>query len=48
MHECLINDVSVKFPFEPYPLQRDYMQKIIECLENSANAILESPTGLIY
>lgn len=33
------------FPFEPYDLQTAYMAKVIDCLENSTNAVLESPTG---
>lgn len=40
-----INGVSVKFPFEPYPVQRDYMEKVIETLDKGHNAFLESPTG---
>lgn len=40
-----INGISVHFPFEPYQLQKDYMQKVIEALEASENAVLESPTG---
>lgn len=41
-----INGVSVKFPYEePYQVQRNYMHKVIDSLENSGNAILESPTG---
>lgn len=42
-----IEGLQVKFPFEPYPLQRDYMAKIIEALNNKQNAVLESPTGKI-
>lgn len=40
-----IKGVHVKFPFEPYPVQRKYMETVIESLENGQNAILESPTG---
>lgn len=40
-----IKGLDVKFPFEPYPLQRDYMTKVIEALQNEQNAVLESPTG---
>jgi regulator of telomere elongation helicase 1 len=36
---------QIKFPFEPYPLQRDYMEKVLEALDNQQNAVLESPTG---
>lgn len=40
-----INGIDVKFPFEPYELQRNYMSKVIEALQNEQNAVLESPTG---
>lgn len=40
-----ISGYQVNFPFEPYALQRDYMAKVIACLESSQNGILESPTG---
>ena len=40
-----IAGLQVKFPFEPYPLQRDYMAKVIDALNNKQNAVLESPTG---
>lgn len=41
-----IHGINVKFPFEPYDLQKDYMKKVIEALEGHQNAVLESPTGL--
>lgn len=47
MHECEINGVSVKFPRDPYQVQLDYMQKLIESIENKQNAVLESPTGCV-
>lgn len=40
-----INGVNVDFPFDPYPLQKDYMEKVIEALQKNENAVLESPTG---
>lgn len=40
-----IRGIPVVFPFEPYPIQKDYMEKVIECLQNEQNGILESPTG---
>jgi regulator of telomere elongation helicase 1 len=40
-----INGIEIKFPFEPYQLQRDYMTKVIEALDKQENAVLESPTG---
>lgn len=45
MPEIIISGITVNFPFEPYALQRNYMAKVIECLENEANGVLESPTG---
>lgn len=45
MPEFLINGIPVNFPFEPYQVQRDYMERVIECLQNSTNGVLESPTG---
>ncbi|XP_066585710.1 regulator of telomere elongation helicase 1 homolog [Prorops nasuta] len=40
-----INGVIVNFPFEPYPVQEEYMAKVIECLQNNKHGVLESPTG---
>lgn len=40
-----INGVSVKFPFEPYPVQQNYMEKVVETVEKKCHAFLESPTG---
>lgn len=45
MPEYMISGIPVIFPFEPYNVQRAYMEKVIECLENSTNGVLESPTG---
>ncbi|XP_028265635.1 regulator of telomere elongation helicase 1 isoform X2 [Parambassis ranga] len=40
-----LNGVTVNFPFPPYDCQKDYMHKVIECLQNKKNGVLESPTG---
>lgn len=40
-----IRGIPVSFPFEPYSIQKDYMEKVIEALQNETNAVLESPTG---
>ncbi|RUS72888.1 hypothetical protein EGW08_019348 [Elysia chlorotica] len=40
-----INGVSVNFPFTPYACQVDYMVKVLTCLQNCQNGVLESPTG---
>lgn len=45
MPELMVAGIKVDFPFEPYALQRDYMAKVIECLQNGTNGVLESPTG---
>ncbi|XP_077442321.1 regulator of telomere elongation helicase 1 isoform X2 [Vanacampus margaritifer] len=45
MPSLSLNGVTVQFPFTPYDCQKDYMKKVIECLENKFNGVLESPTG---
>ncbi|XP_060530733.1 regulator of telomere elongation helicase 1 homolog [Cylas formicarius] len=40
-----IKGISVNFPFEPYEIQKDYMEKVIECLQDECVGVLESPTG---
>lgn len=45
MPEYMISGIPVNFPFKPYDVQTAYMEKVIECLQNSTNGILESPTG---
>lgn len=37
--------VTVKFPFPPYDIQKEYMRKVIMAIKNNENAMLESPTG---
>ena len=37
--------VDVLFPYEPYPCQVTYMERVIAALQGSTNALLESPTG---
>lgn len=46
MPEIVISGVTVKFPFEPYDVQRNYMESVIKCLDKSEHGMLESPTGL--
>ncbi|KAF7270392.1 hypothetical protein GWI33_016626 [Rhynchophorus ferrugineus] len=43
--EINIRGVPIQFPFTPYDIQKDYMEKVIECLQNETTAVLESPTG---
>lgn len=45
MSSLTLNGVTVKFPFPPYDCQRDYMSRVIECLQQRKNGVLESPTG---
>ncbi|KAL1452948.1 hypothetical protein WDU94_007130 [Cyamophila willieti] len=45
MPEIEICGIPVKFPYEPYDLQKEYMSKVIECLQTGKNGLLESPTG---
>lgn len=40
-----IRGIPVNFPFQPYDIQTVYMEKVIECLQNEQNGVLESPTG---
>jgi len=35
------------FPFEPYPIQRDFMNELYQVLENKKLGIFESPTGTV-
>ncbi|KAM4736852.1 regulator of telomere elongation helicase 1 [Anableps anableps] len=45
MPSLKLSGVTVNFPFTPYECQKDYMSKVIECLQKKANGVLESPTG---
>lgn len=45
MPDFMIAGIPVNFPFQPYDVQKAYMEKVIQCLQNSTNGILESPTG---
>lgn len=47
MTELEIYGITVKFPFEPYAPQKEYMKKVIESLREGQNAVLESPTGML-
>ncbi|KRZ73531.1 Regulator of telomere elongation helicase 1, partial [Trichinella papuae] len=43
--QLTICGILINFPYEPYPCQLDYMEKVITCLNQRSNAALESPTG---
>lgn len=45
MSDIMIAGIPVSFPFEPYDVQKAYMEGVIESLQNNTNALLESPTG---
>ncbi|KAF5297275.1 hypothetical protein FQA39_LY12114 [Lamprigera yunnana] len=45
MPSVVIRGIHVSFPYEPYELQKEYMNKVIECLQEETNGVLESPTG---
>jgi regulator of telomere elongation helicase 1 len=45
MTTVTIKGVTIKFPFPPYDIQKNYMEKVVECLEGGKNGVLESPTG---
>lgn len=38
---------TFKFPFEPYPIQLDFMRNLYDCLEQGKLGIFESPTGTV-
>ncbi|XP_065057584.1 regulator of telomere elongation helicase 1-like [Rhopilema esculentum] len=44
-HPVYINGVHIDFPYEPYGCQIQYMRKVIACLKEGKNGLLESPTG---
>ena len=43
--EKLIPPDKFPFPFEPYEIQKDFMQALYKCIENKQVGIFESPTG---
>ena len=45
-HSINLLGLEIKFPFKsPYPSQFQVMSKLITCIQNSSNGIMESPTG---
>ena len=40
-----VRGIDVEFPFTPYTVQVTFMERLIEALQTSKNALLESPTG---
>lgn len=49
MPDVVIREVDVRFPFEPYDVQKAYMSKVIECLQNVSVTlfILKQKVGLV-
>ena len=45
MVQVKVKGIEVDFPFQPYKCQIDYMEKVITCLQEKKNGVLESPTG---
>ncbi|XP_012267857.2 regulator of telomere elongation helicase 1 homolog isoform X2 [Athalia rosae] len=45
MPDVELNGITISFPFEPYDVQKRYMEKVIECLQDAKHGVLESPTG---
>ncbi|XP_018090505.1 regulator of telomere elongation helicase 1 isoform X3 [Xenopus laevis] len=45
MPQVPVAGLTVDFPFHPYKCQEDYMAKVIQCLQQGVNGVLESPTG---
>ena len=39
-----INNIPVHFPFKPYDVQSKYMKSVLDALQGSQHALLESPT----
>jgi chromosome transmission fidelity protein 1 len=35
------------FPFQPYPIQHDFMRCLYDVIENKKLGIFESPTGTV-
>jgi hypothetical protein len=44
-HVIEVRKLAVHFPFDPYPCQRIFIERLVEVLQRSENALLESPTG---
>ncbi|ORZ40332.1 helicase C-terminal domain-domain-containing protein [Catenaria anguillulae PL171] len=40
-----IHGIDVRFPYDAYPIQLEFMKKVIGALQTETHALLESPTG---
>nr|CDS28821.2 regulator of telomere length splice variant; regulator of telomere elongation helicase [Hymenolepis microstoma] len=45
MPSITLGDIEIDFPYTPYECQKNYMQAVIDALNEKKHAILESPTG---
>lgn len=45
MYFVKIGGYDVVFPHQPYGIQKAYMSRMLDCLKNRKNGLLESPTG---
>lgn len=44
-HQYYVGGHEISFPFEPYPTQMVFMDKLFQAIREKSNALLESPTG---
>ena len=44
-NKLILSGIEVYFPYDPYPNQKIYMEKVIEACQKNTIAGLESPTG---
>ena len=45
MNGIELDGTFIRFPYEPYDVQKVYMQKVLDCLKDKKFGLLESPTG---
>ncbi|KAJ1511280.1 hypothetical protein HMI56_005589 [Coelomomyces lativittatus] len=45
MPQYILSDIPIQFPYDAYPCQLVFMEKVILALKGQENALLESPTG---
>lgn len=47
MPEIVVNGVPVRFPFDPYNVQQEYMLKVVQCLQEVSKNPIEVRWRLI-
>ena len=40
-----MSGLTLMYPVDPYKVQLNYSEKVLEAIEKGLNALLESPTG---